>query len=228
MKRLFFLFLLLTLLLGSCSADGAGMECRDGICISLTIEEPVQALEPIPFTITVKTDKDISDLGISLSGDATVTILDIEKTPSIAEVGYQNETSVGWLINTKSRETYIFSGHVIFAKPTVSYGVFHYDILVEANQPTIARVTDSVIIYLDAEGKQIDDEQAKRELETELPLPTMPSNMTIVPETPLPTIVWPSATPLPSSAPPAYPAPENGVSGQDGTVPTEIPAYPAP
>ncbi|MFZ3150271.1 MAG: hypothetical protein WA116_01155, partial [Anaerolineaceae bacterium] len=51
------------------------------------------------------------------------------------------------------------------------------------------------------EGKQVEESRAEMELETDFPAPTAPPNLTIVPETPFPTIVWPTVTPLPSPSP---------------------------
>ncbi|MFZ3151067.1 MAG: hypothetical protein WA116_05205, partial [Anaerolineaceae bacterium] len=46
------------------------------------------------------------------------------------------------------------------------------------------------------EGKQVEESRAEMELETDFPAPTAPPNLTIVPETPFPTIVWPTRHPV--------------------------------
>ncbi len=207
MKRFFWFYMLLIILLTACASNGSEAECKEGICVNLEVEGPVEALNPTIFVISVKTDKDINNLGISLLGDQTITILDIVKKPDTAKLVYQDDRSMGWLINSKSGEEYVFSGHIILPKPTVSYGIFNYGLIAAAGHPSITQVTDSITIYLDAEGKQIEESQAMMELETVFPAPTPRPDMTIVPETPLPTIVWPTDTPLPSPSPtsPAYP-----------------------
>lgn len=217
MKRIFWFSMLLILLLSACSSSSSGAECKEGICVSIEIQGPVQALEPAPFVISIKTEKDISNLGISLYGDRAITILDIEKKPDSAELAYKSENNLNWWIDTKGGEEYIISGHVILAKPTVSYGIFHYGLIAAAGHPSITRVTDSITIYLDAEGKQVEESRAKMELETDFPLPTPPPDLTIVPETPYPTIAWPTNTPLPSPTPSPLPTITQ--------VPT-LPAYP--
>jgi len=187
-------------------SSDSGAECKDGICVSIKVEGAVQALKPATFVILVKTEKDISNLGISLYGDHTITILDVDKIPETAKIAYEDERSIDWWIDTKSGEEYKISGHVVLAKPTVSYGIFNYGLIAAAGHPSISRVTDSVTIYLDADGNQVDENQAKMELGTEFPIaPTPPPDLTIVPETPMPTVEWSTETPLPSPTLPAYP-----------------------
>jgi hypothetical protein len=219
MKRVSLFSMLLVLLLSACSSSSSGAECKEGICVSIEVESPVQALVPAPFVISIRTEKDISNLGISLYGDRTITILDIEKKPDSAELAYKNDSSMDWWIDTKGGEEYKFTGHVILAKPIVSYGIFSYGLIAAAGHPSITRVTDSVTIYLDAEGKQVEENRAKMELETDFPAPTPPPDLTIIPETPFPTIVWPTNTPLPSHTPSPSPSPTI-------TRTPTLPAYP--
>ncbi|MGV8049897.1 MAG: hypothetical protein AB2L21_06065 [Anaerolineaceae bacterium] len=201
MKRIFRFSMLLILFLSACSSSSTDAECKEGICISIEVEGPVQALEPARFIISVKTEKDISELPIGLSVFPGVTISDIENIPENASLVYQDETMLDWQINTKGGQEYSFSGYIILSEPTVSYGIFSYSVLAFFTQPTFGRVSDSVTIYLDAEGKQIEESRVKLELETDFPAPTPPPDLTIIPETPFPTIVWPTVTPLPSPSP---------------------------
>ncbi len=219
MKRFFWFSMLLIIVLAACSSSGSGAECKEGICVSIEVEEPIQAMEPARFMISVKTEKDITNLGISLYGDLAITILDIEKKPDEAEITFQKESSMDWQIDAKGEEEYVITGHIILAKPTVSYGIFRYGLIAAAGHPSIARVTDSITIYLDAEGKQVEESQAKMEIETGFPVPTPPPDLTIIPETPFPTIVWPTDTPLPS------PSPSPSTSPTITRTPT-LPSYP--
>jgi len=206
MKRFFWFSILLILIFAACSSSDSGAECKDGICISIEIDGPVQALKPARFTILIKSQKDINELPVGLEVFPGVAISDIEKIPENAKPIYQDKTLYDWLINTKGGEEYSFVGQIILSKPTVSYGIFSYTILAFFSQPEFGRVTDSVTIYLDADGNQVDENQAKMELGTEFPIaPTPPLDLTIVPETPMPTVAWPTETPLPSPTLPAYP-----------------------
>ena len=211
MKRSFWFCMLFVLLLSACSSSGSSPECKKGICVSIEIEGPVQALEPAPFTITVKTDKDISGLGLSIYGDAGISILDVERKPEVAELGYQDKRSMDWKIDTKGGELYTFHGHVVFPKPNVSYGIYKCGLIAAAGHPSITRVTDSVDIYFDPSGKQVEESKAIMERQTDYPVPTLLPNVTIVPEATNLIDVWPSITPSPSPTPtitiPAYPNP---------------------
>lgn len=229
MKRCFiaFFMLLLMILLAACSADGAGIQCHEGICIDIEVSGPIKALEPAPFTIRVHTDKDITGLGISLYGDVTISILDVVSMPEEARISYQDERSMDWQIDAKGGEEYVITGHFKLPKPTVSSGIFSYGLIASAGHPSIARVTDSVSIYLDAEGNQVENSKAILEMQTDWPAPTPPPDLTVIPPTPWPTIIWPTETPLPTATPPGYPAPgEEGTAGQQ-ILPT-LPGYPNP
>ena len=201
MKRIFRFSMLLILFLSACSSSSSDAECKEGICISIEVEGPVQALVPARFIISVKTDKDVSGLGVTFEHYLNVSIYDVVKNPEASNLAYQDENMQSWLIDTKGGEEYTFSGYIVFEKPTVSYGIFSYGLLAAAGHPSIARVTDSVTIYLDAEGKQVEESQVKMELETVSLAPTPPPDLTIIPETPFPTIVWPTVTPPPSPSP---------------------------
>jgi len=235
MKRSIIFSFLFMVLLAACSPSGSGAECKDGVCVSIILETSVQASEPVPFSILVKSEKDVSSLGISLYGDSAITIVDAEKKPAEAQVSYQDKRSIDWKINAKGGVEYKFSGHVIFPKPSASYGVFHYGLIAAAGQPSMGRVTDSVTIYMDSSGKQVEEGNAKTILQTDFPAPTPPPNLTIVPVTPLPTVAWPTATSLPSPTPTqlAYPAPGKQISTEGANPKQPLPsptqaAYPNP
>ncbi len=208
MKRFSWFYILLIFLLTGCNLSYSGFACKQGICVRIEIEEPVEALKPAVFMISVKTEKDIANLGLSVYGQG-ITILDIVEKPDSAILADEDERGMGWWIDTKGGEKYIITGHVLLAKPTVSYGIFSYGLIAAAGHPLITLVTDSITIYLDAEGKQVEESQAIKAIQTGFPLPTPRPDLTIVPETPMPTVVWPTQTPLPSPSTfptlPAYP-----------------------
>jgi hypothetical protein len=234
MKRSIVFSFLFMILLAACSPSRSGAECKDGFCVSIILETSVQASEPVPFSILVKSEKDVSGLGISLYGDSSITIVDAEEKPAEAQVIYQDKRSIDWKIDAKGGEEYKFSGHVIFPKPSASYGVFSWGLIAAAGHPSMGRVTDSVTIYMDPSGKQVEDSEAKMLLQTDYPAPTPPPDLTIVPDTPMPTVAWPSATPLPSPSPtlPAYPPLGEGIDNESvNNQPSQTitqPAYPIP
>ena len=239
MKRFFCLFLVLIVGLTACGPGGSGIVCDKGICVDVTIEGPVQALKPALFVITIQAEKDTPGLGVSFSTDPGVTLQDVQSSPKNAKLGYQDKSMLSWQIDAKGGEEYSFSGHVVIDKPTVSYGTSHYGVIVAARQPQISEVRKSFTIYLDPEGKQVDESQGKSAMETDLPLPTdatpyFPvtatpgSNPSVTP--PLPSV---TPSPLPSPTVPAYPPPGNLIITEPASnrQPSQIPtlsAYPNP
>jgi hypothetical protein len=171
--------ILLILVLTACSPSG--YSCKAGICIRISVEGPVQALVPARFVISVKTEKDISKLPIGFNIFPETTLSDIEKFPDNAELVYQDKTILDWTLNTKAGQEYSFIGHIILAKPTVSYGIFSYSVIAHFSQPDFGRVSNSVTIYLDSSGMQVEDGKVKTILQTGFPAPTPPPDLTIVP-----------------------------------------------
>lgn len=238
MKRFFWFFLLLfILLLSACAPGSSGAKCQGGVCVDIEVVGPVRASTPAPFTITVKTEKDITNLGVSLDIDSNVTVNDIEKSPTESKLNYKDKNLLSWTISTKGGQEYIISGHVIFNKPTVSYGISNYGLFVRVGNSTIRDVTNSLRVYLDAKGEQVDASKAKTEAQQTVIAPTPPPGLTVVPETAIPSITPPSSTttPLPQVSPtiPAYPAPGGKASteavkkSQPLLTPT-LAAYPNP
>lgn len=219
MKRILWFSTLLTIILSACSSSSSGAECIEGICIKIEVEGPIQALQPIPFVIYFSTEKDITSLELSMYGGVNIAITDIEKIPDEVETTFQKESSMQWQIDAIGGVEYQITGHIILDKPTASIGIYSYGLIAAAGHPSIARVTDSVTIYLDAEGKQVEENRVELEFGTDIPAPPPPPDLTIIPETPLPTILWPTATPLPS--PTISPSPSPTIT----RTPT-LPAYP--
>lgn len=238
MKRFFwFVTLLLIILLTACAPGGSATKCQGGVCVAIAVLGPVRASEPAPFTITVKTDKDIVNLGISLEIDSNVTVNDIEKSPVESRQLYKDQNLTSWTINTKGGQEYTISGHVVFQKPALSNGISNYGLSVRVGNSAIRDVTDSTRVYLNAEGEQVDASKAKTELQGTVLAPTPPPDLTIVPETAIPSIksLPSTATPLPVASPtvPAYPAPGNkaGTEPANKSQPLKTPtlsAYPNP
>lgn len=219
MKRMFWFSMLLILLLSACSSSSSGAKCMEGICIKIEVEGPIQALQPIPFVIYFSTEKDITGLEISMYGGVNITIADIEKKPDEAEITFQKENSIHWQIDARGGDEYLITGHLVLDKPNASIGIYSYGLIAAAGHLSIARVTDSVTMYLDAEGKQVEESRVEIESGTDIPAPPPPPDLTIIPETPFPTVFWSTDTPLPS------PTPSPSPSATNTCTPT-APAYP--
>lgn len=70
MKRLF-LIVLVSVTLVACSQGGGSSgrgDCSDGVCVALRVVEPVQFNAPVVVQITVTSDQDRADLGLTLCG----------------------------------------------------------------------------------------------------------------------------------------------------------------
>ena len=193
----------------SCNPSGLTFECQNGLCIDINLTEPVQALQPVEFTIRVKAETEINNLGLIIYSYQGVLPY-INEKPEGAELIFQSSQSMTWVFNAKGGENYLFSGNVIFPKPPSSIRFIDYDIVVTAAIPGGARVTDSISVNLDPNGNQIDSEQVKILMETDLPIPTMPPDMTIVVHTPRPSITPPQDTPIPTPTSTDIPYPPPG------------------
>lgn len=235
MKRFPWISIFLILFFSACSSISAGAKCEGGVCIGIEILGPVEALKSTQFVISIKTDKDTSDLGISLYSVPGVTIVDIQKTLERAKLIYQDKDIAHWNIDTKGGEEYKLFGNVTLSKPTVSYGIFRYQVITRAYKPPICNISTSASIYLDAEGKQVETSKLKTLLQTNYPLPTSLPNLTIIPETALPRVTSTTIQPtiMPTSTLAAYPAPD-GTPGSESVnkiQPSPMPtlqAYPSP
>ena len=78
-----FLFLVISLTLSMVSCMGGSSlrgRCENGICVKLEVSEPIRFNEPVTLTITVSSEKDIQDLGVSLYHDVNVSIVKDEST----------------------------------------------------------------------------------------------------------------------------------------------------
>lgn len=201
MKKIGNMVLIFIIILSACSPGGSGFQCSEGICIDIEFESPVNSLDPVVFVVKVKTDKDIIGLGISISSDPNSTIHSIDLNTPEAELRYQAEDLVSFRINSKGGITYTYSGLLVLEKSSMAYGISGYRLIAAASLPSGFRVNDSYRLYLDSEGNQLEEGEAKLLMETDLPLPTLPPDVTVLPDTPFPTIIWPTDTPLPTLTP---------------------------
>jgi hypothetical protein len=150
---------------------------------------------------------DLAGLYVGITGNSTVTIYDSVGTPAGATLVHQDETYLDWQVDTVSGQEHTFSGRVDLMDPDVSFGLATYTVGAHAHYPSIARVADSVVIFLDPSGNQVDGTAARQTLEVPVILPTAPPDLTIVPFTPFPTLVPPAPTPVPATTVPGYPGP---------------------
>lgn len=110
MKKILFCILLLASLT-ACSATSSqgSLECnkKEGVCIYIKAEEPIIAGEPVTVTVTVKSAKDIPDLGIVLEANGNVYFEE-------PELKTWKKTGIDWKVDLKADKTKIFKQKVLF------------------------------------------------------------------------------------------------------------------
>lgn len=151
MKCLLLVFTLSVLGLSACmgaSAPGGGT-CKQGICVKIAAVEPIHFGEPVTVTITVTSDKDLSNLRVSLYHDVDVVV----EEPQNVEKGVKDQTfwrgGASWGIDAKADSPLNFARRIRF--PTRE-GWF--TIVANAGTPSV-RTEDSIIIYITPEGGKV-------------------------------------------------------------------------
>ena len=129
MKRILFcIFLLASLTACSGASSQSTHECnkKEGVCVKIKVEEPIVAGEPAIVTITVKGDKDISDLQVGLSATGNVLL----EEPDLKT---WKKTGIGWKVDLKANKEHsskrklllpVEEGfyHVVVSVGTPNYG----------------------------------------------------------------------------------------------------------
>lgn len=133
---------------GEPSSSGPAFRCNEWekICIHLSVEEPIQMGEPINLIVTVTSEKDISDLNI------TLTSVDSPKA-LFEEPNLQSwrERDVTWTVNSTT-DGPLTSIHKLLLPAEEGY----YQILVTAGVIGKGQlVADEISIYLTKEGGKV-------------------------------------------------------------------------
>jgi len=152
MKRLFMCVLLLAILTACAGVSAPGGRCskRGEVCIKVTAVEPVRFGELVTVIITVTTDKDISELGISIFTYPVDAVVEgPQGWEQAAKDGMVYKGGAGWKITAKANQPLTFTRKVRFPSRE---GVF--TIVVGAGTPTF-RVEDSVSIHLTRAGGKV-------------------------------------------------------------------------
>ncbi len=227
------------LLVGLTACGGASSfgkhNCSSGgeVCIEVRAEEPIAWGEPVTVNITVTSEKDISDIGISLSHNADVNM---EKSQ-----GWEKDSrditffdgGVSWVTTVEANRSITFK-RILYLPP--SDGMFY---IIAGARTSNLEAGDEIDIYMTHEGgkvylsgtrfpitpgPQLVDTMDPSVLATFQARPT---------KTPYPTMppVPPTETPPPEIlGTPAYPPPEILGTPTDYSLPEVLgtPAYPAP
>lgn len=151
MKRLLLVFTLLALGPTACigvSAPGGG-RCNEGMCVKITVAEPIRFGEPVTVTITVTSEKDISNLGVSLYHDVDVVV----EEPQNIEKGVKDQAfwrgGASWGIDAKANTPLTFTRKVHFP-PREGF----FLVVANASTPSL-HAADSIRIYITREGGKV-------------------------------------------------------------------------
>ncbi len=150
MKRRYLLAILIIILAGcggSFSADGG--QCEQGICVQIEAVEPILWGEPVTVKISAKTDKEITDLGISIfvMPYNSVVVEGPENWEKETKDGAVFEGGGGWRITTKANQLNTFTRKVYLPPKEGSF-----EISASATTLQGMRVTNNVRILLTRKG----------------------------------------------------------------------------
>lgn len=201
MKRLILIVTLLVLAsLIACSQDAPGSSstanegCNKYGCVSIEIDQPVQALKPAKMRIRVSSTQKTDHLALSLTIYGMESIK-IEKLPEPTRIVRYKDQGVSLVIDAAADTEYVFEGEVILEQPSYKAEMYSYSFYLVSSDPTGRIVRVSTDIYLDAEGNQMDAERVRELSETEIVILPLETGIIIFPtDTPYPTFPPPTAT----------------------------------
>lgn len=144
MKRLFMCVLLLAGLT-ACAGASSPIQpnCQQGVCIKVRAIEPIRFGEPVTVTVTVTSEKDISDLKVFLSSAYDALI---------EEAQDWKQSGVNWVMEAKANRTFTFTRKLRFPSRE---GEFQIIAEVYKSYAPSVHATDSIRIYLTREGGKV-------------------------------------------------------------------------
>lgn len=197
MKRLF-VFALLSLTLAACAGASApgGAKCQQGVCIKAQVMEPVRGNAPVVLTLTVTSDKDMPELGVSVYHDADAIVEGPQNWEPAAKSGLVWKGGASWKVDAKAKQPSMFT-RTIRLPPREGF----FTIVVAASTPQV-RVADSVGIYVTSAGATVYYSNTPVAITPGTAVPGLPPGM--VPATPQPSPtrgVIPTRIPTPTRRP---------------------------
>lgn len=198
MKWLWTLTLLMLVLTG-CWGNATlmnGGECNGGLCIKVEVNEPLRRGEPVVVQITVLTESDVPELGVSIfTYPPSVAVEGPAGWESVSKNGMLWDGGAGWLIDTEANHPVIFTRkiHVLSGEGT-------FEIQANATTSQGLRVSDTVRIYFN--GEKGDAYRSGASMPVTHP-PLLVYTITLGPSpTPIPTDTpWPTLERMPTQMP---------------------------
>ncbi len=202
MKRLCLLLAVMIVLAGCAENASPGeWQCHQGICVKIEVDEPIVWEEPIIVRVTVTTEEDVSDVGVSLRYYGKDIVVEEPETEEPGQVTWQGGNGIDWKVDTKSDQPVVFARKMHI--PLIDEGViwFFADIMT----PGGLFENDSLGVYFaHQEGKVY---YSGTPLPTDLdPVPTLNESQKMTQEAwPIPTrgvTIYPTRRPTQTEEPP--------------------------
>lgn len=148
--KYFFLCVLLLVSLTACAPSSKeGCSENREVCVSITAEEPILYGEPVILTITVISEKNITNLGVSLYHDIDIVVEGPQSWEnSLSETSIFNG-GASWIVSAKANQPMTFT-RTLQLPPRE--GLF--PIIVETSTTNL-RAADSITIYITSQGGMI-------------------------------------------------------------------------
>ena len=186
------------LILAACclgnSSDTLDEECNKWGCVSIQVEQPVQALKPALIRLTAKSTQTVYGFQVSIYGSWEK--LSFIKIPDKAEIFYKDSLSIYWRFDAVAGQEYVFEGEIILPEPRIKEGTYDHILRMMAFSPGGGPIITGLNIMLDGNGNQLSPAQVKEYLETEVVfLPIETGIIQFPTDTPAPTFPPPTGTP---------------------------------
>ncbi len=181
--------ILLAIVLAACTGGFAPGKhnCDKGkegiVCIELGALDPIRYGEPVVLTITVSSDNDVPDIGVSLYPDAAIRVDDPQNWEKDFTSADLFKGGVSWKASISANKPHTFTRTIFLPREE---GVF--SIVAQVATPNL-RASDSIGIYMTHEGGK-----------AYLPGTAIPYT-----EGPLPTYNGPTLTFVPTPVIPTFP-----------------------
>jgi hypothetical protein len=210
MNRKLLGFVALIALLTACSPGH--MKCEEGLCLEMSIGEPIQALKPTPLTLRISSKNNVNDVFIALVIPSGVVYNNIQVNADGRVDERLNEKGISWRTDIQAGKDYLLTLDITFQTLQINdyVGTYRFYSLVDDHHG--ASVSDSLTIYMNTEGVQV-VKPPQGILRDGAIVETLPTEFAVSPwptrtrtNTPTPTITF-TPHPTETPTPPAYPPP---------------------
>lgn len=184
MKYGWLLALLMVAMVGCTGGlDSSGGQCNQGLCVKIEVAEPIRREEPVVVTITVATERDVPNLGVSLIYHNREIVVEEPEGKEYGEVAWRGSQGLDWIVSATANQPIVFTRKLHLAPAE-----WPVTIVASAITPQGLRIVDSVRLHFTAEGARVYYEGT--------PVPITPGPILMFTVTP-----GPSPTPRPTSTP---------------------------